>query len=92
MRWTIHTIFFRQFPLQLAYSFNKRKAFNITNSSADFSYNNIIFLSLPKQQHSAFNLIRYMRHHLHSFAQIIAFSFFINNSLINAAGGYIICL
>ena len=43
-----HGIFFRQFPLQLANRFNKRKTFNITYRTANFCNHNIIFIILSQ--------------------------------------------
>ena len=80
-----------QFPFQLAHAFDKRKRFDITDRTSDFSDHEIKFVFISQQFHIALDLVRDMRHHLHSLSQVIPFTFFVNNALINAACSDIIC-
>ena len=46
----------------------------------------------PIRHHSSFYLICYMWDNLHSFSEICSFPLFIDHSLVNPSGCYIICL
>ena len=80
-----------QFPFQLAHAFDKRKRFDITDRTSDFSDHEIKFVFISQQFHIALDLVRDMRHHLHSLSQVIPFTFFVNNALIDAPCCDVIC-
>ncbi len=86
-----HAIFFGQFPLQLANSFNKGQAFDIAHGTADFGDDNVVAI-LTEQQHAALDFVGDMRYHLHGFTEISAFALFVYNGLVYAPSGNVVGL
>src|SRR5574344_929131 len=69
----------------LTNGFQERFTFDIAYGTANFSNNKVSVILSAYSVHSFLNLIGNMRNNLYSTAQIIATTFFINNSLINTS-------
>ena len=69
--------------------FQKRQAFNITYSTADFRNNEVGIILLADAENALLDFIRDMRNNLYSTAKIIATAFFIYYTLVNLACGRI---
>ena len=69
--------------------FQKRQAFNITYSTADFRNNEVGIILLAYAENALFDFICDMRNNLYGTAKIIATAFFIYYTLVNLACGRI---
>ena len=74
----------------MPYCFKKGLAFNITNGSAYFCYNEIILFGFAKVKHVTFDFISDMWYDLNGLAKVVASTFLVNNALVNLACGKIV--
>jgi len=86
----IDSIFSPYLKHNLSHSFYKRETLDITNSTTDFSNNNIIFPGFAQSFHSIFNFISDMRYHLNCCTEEITSSLFCNYIKIDLSGSCII--
>ena len=70
-------------PFQLSDSFYIGKRFNVSDCASDFGNDDIELTCFPKQHHTPFYFISNMRNYLYCLSEIGAFTFFINNRLID---------
>ena len=84
-------VLIRKFPLQLTHRLNEGQAFDVTHCSADLRDHDVISLG-SQQFHATFDLIGDMWDHLNGFAQVGPFPFFVDDRLIDLAGGDVIRL
>src|SRR5690606_29162934 len=87
-----NTIIIAQIPTQLAYRFNIRQRLNITYGSSYFGNDNIVIARLTQKLDTVFYFISNMRDNLYRFSQKLAPTLFIDNTLVNASGCYVVCL
>ena len=85
----IKHIVFADILFYLTDGFQKRQAFNITYSAADFCNNKIGIILLAYAENALFDFICDMRNNLYGTAKIIATAFFINYTLVNLTCGCI---
>ena len=89
---TNYDIAMTQLPNDLTHSLYIWLRLYVTHSTTNLSDHYIKFTCLAKKHHPAFDLISDMRDHLHGFAEICSFTFFVDDILINTAGSHVIGL
>ncbi|MNE81337.1 hypothetical protein D3C80_1779770 [compost metagenome] len=85
----IHNIVTSDIALDLANSFQKRKALNITNCTANFCNNNVGAGFFARAEHALLDLIGNVGNNLNRTAQIIAATLLGNYVGIDFSRGYI---
>ena len=81
-----------QFPLELAYSLDIRKRFDIPYSSSYFSDDNIILATLAKKLYTVLDFVGNMRDNLYCFAKELPTAFFFDDTLVDTTSGHIVSL
>ena len=75
------------FPFHLTYGLKVRHAFDVTDGSADFGYDEVVVILLAEHLHVAFYFICNVWYHLYCLAQIIAAALLVYYSFVDASRG-----
>ena len=81
-----------QFPLELAYSLDIRKRFDIPYSSSYFSDDNIILATLAKKLYTVLDFVGNMRDNLYCFAKELPTELFLYFNLVYTTSGHSVIL
>ena len=86
----IQDIFPAHIVPDLPYSFEKREAFDISDSAADFDDHNIVIIA--HRLDGLFYFIGYVRDNLDGLSKVISASLFCDDIVVDLARGIIVCL
>jgi len=79
-----------QLPTKLSDAFDKRKRFNVTDSATNFRDDEVEFILGGQWAHVALDFVGDVRNDLNGLAQVITMTLFLDDILINAAGGDVV--
>ena len=84
--------FLRAFPLHLTDRLDVRQGFDVPNRATDFGDDEVVIGFSTENLNTSFDFVGDVRNDLHGLAQVFSAAFFIDDRLVNAAGGDVVGL